>query len=203
MHISILLWLIFQNIQKKTWKKIHELYAGGLYVSFFNILYYFLCNDKLLWDFKSSHLSLKGLRVLHLIFITPLMIWSFLATYPPTLVKQVKYIAKWVCTASFVEWIGLRCKAITFRHGWHLGWSALIYVMMLIFSRWFQKKPFAVLLLSVLATVVLSVIFKVPVSKRMLKHPLKRILTRPLKDYVTQAVANKVKRKCLLLKLFS
>ena len=135
-------------------------------------------------------------------FITPLMILSFLATYPSTLLKQVKYIVKWVCTASFVEWLGLRCKGITFRHGWHLGWSALIYVMMLIFSRWFQKA-FCGLAAIGFATVVLSIIFKVPISKRMLKHPLKRILTRPLKDHVTQAVANKVRRKCLLLKLFS
>lgn len=63
------------------WNKICELYVGVLYVSFFNIFYYFLCNDKLFWDFKFFYFLLKLLCILYFMFIMFFMILLFLVIY--------------------------------------------------------------------------------------------------------------------------
>ncbi|WP_370529775.1 hypothetical protein [Alkalihalobacillus sp. AL-G] len=164
MHVTVLLWLLFQNIKKETWKQYKTLYSSVCYVMSFNLLFYFLRIQKLPWDFKSSYFKTKTLRVLHLFLVTPLLIFSYLSTYPKTLFKQTIYIIKWVSFSSLIEVIALTFKAISYKGRWNIGWSVLIYFLMFLFSKSIQKKPVFTIALSVLTTILLDKIF----------HPLEK-----------------------------
>ncbi|RLQ93789.1 CBO0543 family protein [Falsibacillus albus] len=164
MHLAILIWLAIQNIRKRTWKNIPRFFPSVLYVVIFNAGYYYLCNYKVLWEFKSPFLKTRTIKILHLFFIMPLLILSFLSTYPSNFLRQIVYVIKWVLASSLIEWIGSKFNAITFKNGWNCCWSTFIYLLMFIFSRMILKKPFVTLLLSGSTTAFLLTIFQIPLK---------------------------------------
>jgi len=121
LHFLVLLWLVFLNMKRKTWQHFRQHSSSLLYVMFFNGLYYYLCKDKLPWDFKSKFLGTKTLRVLHLFLITPLLILAFLSKFSKTFLRKCIYILKWVLVSSLIERIALKSGAIIFKHGWSLS----------------------------------------------------------------------------------
>ena len=150
MHILLLAWLFQENNKNKTWKQLPKYYPNILYVVMFNLIYYFLVGNKLLWELQSSIINRKTLKIIHICMINPLLILLYLANLPNTLVKQFIYVVRWITISTMVEWLFYKKGKISFYHGWNLGWSMVIYIKMYIFCLFFKKKPFLTLILSII-----------------------------------------------------
>ncbi|WP_096156292.1 MULTISPECIES: hypothetical protein [Bacillus] len=167
----MLVWVFLLNVKQQTLKNFHQHVNSILYVCASNFLYYLLCKDYILWDFKSNIMSSKAIRTIHLLFIMPLVLLLYLENYPKQKLDQLLYISKWVVSSAIIECVGQRVfKMIYFDNGWHIGWSLWIYVKMFIFSIMFKKYPFSVLATSFGITVYLLKRFKVPVLSNMKEY---------------------------------
>ena len=167
LHIALIIWLLIINIEKKTWHYFRENMLGAGYVMVCNACYYYLCKQKPLWTFKSKYMKSTTVKMLHLFIVMPLIIFSYLTRFPKTLIKQILYISKWVINSLIIEWIGLKFKAIEFKHGWSLSWSALMYILMYVFSNIISKKPRLTGAFSILAAVFLLGIFNIPFKSQL------------------------------------
>ena len=109
MHIILALFLLILNIKRKTWRYVSKFRLCIFYVSFFNLIYYILCKDFLMWDFKSKVLKPKVIRCLHILVIDPLLILLYLSDIPKPFLERVIYISKWVVISTLISIvIGLR-----------------------------------------------------------------------------------------------
>ena len=104
MHILLLAWLFRENYKNKTWKQFPKHYPNILYVALFNWLYYFLVQNKLLWELQSSIMNRKTLKIIHICIINPLLILLYLSNLPNTFVKQFIYVVRWIIISTLVEW---------------------------------------------------------------------------------------------------
>lgn len=164
MHLVLALLLFILNAKNKTWRKIPNFALSIFYVSFFNAMYYFLCKDFILWDFKDKRLSTKTLRLLHIFIINPLLILYYLSHFPKRIFSKISYVMNWVTISMIVERIGKQLNKIYFANGWNMQWSFFIYVCMFTFSRLILKRPFLTWVLSAIVTISLIKKFKVPVN---------------------------------------
>ena len=168
MHIILALFLLILNIKRKTWRYVSKFRLCIFYVSFFNLIYYILCKDFLMWDFKSKVLKPKVIRCLHILVIDPLLILLYLSDIPKPFLERVIYISKWVVISTFIEWIGKKkFKMLFFDNGWHIGWSMWIYIKMYICSLLMIKRPLLTWIISIISTVHFLYIFKVPLKKNI------------------------------------
>lgn len=166
----------------------HKHLDSILYVCSFNLLYYFLCKDYILWDFKPKKVNSIVIRIIHLIFIMPLIVLLYLEHFPKKKADQLIYIFKWVTSSAVIECIGQRLfNMIYFDNGWHMGWSIWIYVKMYTFSILFKKYPLLILTLSFSITGYLLYRFKVPLLSNMKEYWIetKRLLLYDKKATIT------------------
>ncbi|SFE83384.1 hypothetical protein SAMN05192532_104272 [Alteribacillus iranensis] len=165
MHILLALCLALFNIKRQNWRYVSRYSRSIWLVILFNLLYYFLCKNYLLWDFTSKKLGTKTVRFLHIFIINPLCILLFLSHYPSSWGRQVLYNIKWIIFSLLVEWVGKRYfKMIYFTHGWNLKWSALVYAKMYTFSLLVLKKPFLTYSLSGASAIFYLLLFRVPMN---------------------------------------
>lgn len=171
LHFILASFLLVQNIKRKTWRYVSKYRLCIFYVSFFNLIYYILCKNFLMWDFKSKIFQPKIMRALHILVINPLLILLYLSDVPTSLHKKVIYISKWVVISTLIEWTGKKIfKMIVFDHGWHIGWSMCIYIKMYILSLLMTKRPLLTWMISMICTVYFLSIFKVPVKNNMKEY---------------------------------
>ena len=188
MHLILLLWIFLLNIKNRTLHNIHKHVDSILYVGASNFLYYFLCKDYILWDFKSKLVSSKTVRMMHLLLIMPLVLLLYLEHFPRRKSDQLMYISKWVVSSAIVECIGQKYfKMIYFDNGWNMKWSIWIYMKMYIFSILFKKKPLVTLFASLGVTSFLLIRFKVPLIQNMKEYWIetKRLLRFDKKASIT------------------
>ena len=57
MHILLLAWLFQENTKNKTWNKFPKCFPNILYIALFNLFYYFLVDNKLLWELRGTILN--------------------------------------------------------------------------------------------------------------------------------------------------
>ena len=162
MHILLAIWLLYLNLKNQTWRSFPQFSRSIIYVISFNGLYFFLCKDRLLWDFRSSYLKVKTVRRLQIFLITPLFILLFLSKYPKNLYNRILYICKWMGMSLLIESIALKRGAIIFKNGWNLNWSTIIYILMYVFSYLMSIKPLLTFTLSFAPTLFLLYHFQIP-----------------------------------------
>lgn len=168
MHIILIIWLLYLNLKNQTWRSIPRYSGSILYVIFFNGMYFYLCKDRLLWDFRAPILTKKALRRIQIFLITPLFILLFLSKFPKTLFKRIFYIIKWIGMSLIIEWVALQRGNIVFKYGWNLRWSMFVYTFMYPFSYLISIKPLITLVLSFLSTVFLLIRFRIQIP--IFKH---------------------------------
>jgi len=164
MHILSALVLLLLNVHFKTWRDLRETSGGILYVVLFNGLFYVLSKDMhpLPWVFNSKSMKPKALLYFHLILIMPLLILLFLSNRPRSLPQKISYVLKWTIGSSVVELIGHKLHAISFYHGWRIGWSTLLYLKMYTFCELILVKPWLTMVLSIGSTIFFLQKFNVP-----------------------------------------
>lgn len=172
LNIIIIVLLFLLNIKYQSFKYLKKYASTMVYVSTFNALYYYLCKHYLLWDFKSIYLSVRWLRALHIFILTPFLVLLYLTNFPRKIEQQPIYILKWVAVSSICEFIVFKQGILFFKRGWNIGWSALLYLKMYVYSYFFKEHKLTVLGLSIITTVTALKIFNVPLRNDQLKGPL-------------------------------
>ena len=171
LHLILLLAIFLVSIKHQTLKNLHKHLGSILYVCSFNLLYYILCKDYILWDFKPKKVNSIVIRIIHLLFIMPLIVLLYLEHIPSKKGDQFIYIVKWVTSSAVIEYIGQKVfKMIYFDNGWHMGWSICIYAKMYLFSILFKKYPLSILTTSFGFTAYLLYKFKVPLLSNLKEY---------------------------------
>lgn len=173
LNIIVITLLFLLNIRSKAFRQLNIHAPSIAYVMTFNMLYYYLCKHFLLWDFKAKFMSVRTVRALHIFVCIPLLILLYLANFPKK--NRVLYIIKWVIVSTVCELFAYKRGVILFKRGWHIGWSAMLYLKMYVYSYLFNRYKLPVLSLSFITTGAALKIFKVPARNDVLKGPLGRL----------------------------
>ncbi|MDQ0253035.1 hypothetical protein J2S74_000407 [Evansella vedderi] len=166
-HFSVIFLLIYLNHKSKNWSKVRKHWRVMVYVSLVNTIYYVLCHRKLVWDFRDDYFSVKFIRLINVIFIAPLIILLFLSRMPSK--HQFNYIVRWATGSSIVEWVALKLKMLTYRYGWNLFWTWVLYIKMYLYSFLYSRKPSLVWILTVTSIYMFGTVFKIPFALRINK----------------------------------
>lgn len=168
-HLYMLIFLILLNIKCKTWRKLPEHLPTLFYVTFFNVVYYFICQKKLVWDFRSDDLPIKKVRILQVFFSTPLLAHLYLTLVPPKLRQSKgKFLILFSLGSTLFEWLSnKRLRMISFFNGWNIRWSLLIYFQMYFYSYLHKKYPLQVWVISLLSLEHYVQVFRIPLSIKM------------------------------------
>jgi hypothetical protein len=167
-HIVLVLSIILLSILSRSWRDFPKYYKNMIYVSSFNILYYFLCRRHLVWEFIPNGINWLVIRLAHIIIVTPLLVLIFLSNMPRTLWMQFVHLIRWVITASLVEYLVHKKKLMLYAHGWNIFWSSSLYLMMFLYSHLYTKRPFITLIISLCSTLFFTLKFKVPFKRKHL-----------------------------------
>lgn len=170
-HIVMVMVLLLLNINFKTWKKIPENSSTLVFVIVVNLVYYFICQKKLLWEFQTNDLSLNKVRLIQIFLATPLIANLFLSGIPSQSSKMKSlYLLKYICASTIFEWFAnKKIKLITFYNGWNVKWSVTVYLQMYVLSFLHTKNPFFTWLLTIFTMHRYVDMFNIPLSLNMLK----------------------------------
>lgn len=172
LNIIVITLLFLLNIRSRSFKQLKTHAPSIIYVMTFNMLYYYLCKHYLLWDFKAKFMSVRTVRALHIFVCIPLLILLYLANFPKE--NRVLYITKWVIGSTICEMFAVKQGVIFFKRGWHIGWSAMLYLKMYVYSYLFKQYKLLVIGLSFVTTGAALKIFNVPVRRDIFNGPLRR-----------------------------
>lgn len=170
-QIFIVLIITILNIINKSWRVFPKHYKSMAYVSVINAFYYYLCKRHLVWEFTHKGFNLRLLRVIHIFFVTPLVVLLFLSRLPRRMFNKIVYIGSWTLSFAFFEFIMVKTNILNFKHKWNVFWSGFIYLKMFIFTALYNRNPLLTWGLSFLSTIFYIVIFNVPLTRRLLKGP--------------------------------
>lgn len=145
----------------RDWRKY---YPSMLFASLGNALYEVLCYKYQLWQMEPNGLGYSMIPMLLLILIgMPLSTWIFLSKYPfqSLIYKQIVYVVIFIVLFIVLEYFSIKMGAITYHHGWNLGWSFLFVVVMFIVIRLHFTRPILALIISIPFALFLCMIFGV------------------------------------------
>lgn len=143
-------------------------YPSLLFASIANLLYELICYQHQLWQLEPNGLPAATIPMLLLILIgMPLSTWIYLSRYPMKrgLSVQAAYILLFIALFILLEYISVKCGAITYHNGWNLLWSLFFNLVTFIVLRIHFQKPLAGLMMSAVYTGMLIVLFDVSFDK--------------------------------------
>lgn len=168
-HILLILIFFLLNCKNHSWKKVKKHSDAILYVMGMNAVYYLLCHRKLVWDFRDPHFSMLFIRIINVIFTTPLFLLLFLCKLPKK--HLTPYLIKWAIYSTLVEWLAIRLNMITYQYGWNLLWTWLLYFKMYLYTHLLKKRNAIVIPLTVLSTYMFGAAFHMPWTEGQVRRP--------------------------------
>ncbi|TLS50683.1 hypothetical protein FE782_18435 [Paenibacillus antri] len=148
-------------------KRWRQYYNTILFVSLSNLLYNFLCHDRLTWMFQpESLLSHKVADLMNTFILLPCTAILYLHHFPSegTIARKSAYYALWVAGFSALEWIWQWRGIIVYDHAWTYYWSVGFYVVMFAMLRLHHTHTERALLYSALVVMFLVARFEVPLA---------------------------------------
>ncbi|GHI01458.1 CBO0543 family protein [Neobacillus kokaensis] len=149
----------------REWRKY---YPSMLFAALGNALYEILCYKYQMWQMEPNGLGYAIIPMLLLILVgMPLSTWVFLSKYPfnKSFYHKVIYLFIFIVLFIVLEFLSVKMGAITYHHGWHLGWSFLFVIVMFLVIRLHYTKPLLALIISLPFTIILCTIFEVTLDK--------------------------------------
>ncbi|WP_309122820.1 CBO0543 family protein [Paenibacillus sp.] len=146
-------------------KRWRQYYDTILFVSLSNLLYNFLCHNRLTWTFQpESLLSHKVADLINTFVLLPCTAILYLHHFPSaaTTAKKSAYYAVWVGAFSAMEWVWQWKGVIVYDHEWTYYWSVGFYVVMFAILRLHHTRPERALLYSAIVVLFLIGRFQVP-----------------------------------------
>ena len=165
-HIMLILSVIFLTIFNQSWREIPKYYKNMAFVSSFNIIYYFLCKRHLVWEFIPAGINWMLIRVVHTLFVSPLLVLVFLSKMPTTLSKQFVHFIKWILICTGIEYLIHKKRLILYAHGWNILWSGILFGKMFLYSHLFTNRPLLTLCLSMCSTLFFVLKFHAPLKRK-------------------------------------
>ncbi|MEH7106999.1 CBO0543 family protein [Bacillus sp. JJ1764] len=149
----------------RDWRKY---YPSMLFAALGNALYEVLCFKYQLWKMEPNGLAYSMIPMLLLILIgMPLSTWVFLSRYPyeQSIFKKGIYVSFFIFLFIILEFVSIKLGAITYHHGWNLGWSFLFVIVMFLIIRLHFTRPITAIICSIPFALLLCIIFDVTLNK--------------------------------------
>ncbi|QSO50491.1 hypothetical protein JZ785_16330 [Alicyclobacillus curvatus] len=115
-------------------------YDTVLYISLISVVYGLICIDFAMWHFPvwwifTDHASL----LFQAVVLFPSTTVVFLRYFPRSRGLIAPYFLLFVIAYVVMEWMMLKLGQIRYAHGWSLGWSTLVVVLMFLMM-WLHEK---------------------------------------------------------------
>lgn len=157
---------------KGDWRHWGHYYPTMLYIICMNLFYNLICAGFTLWQYvPMSFLKAPSLiDMVYCVIVLPGIALIYLTHLPKIRVKIISYTLKWVIISTVVEIILLQLNTLEYDHGWNIGWSFFLYILMYPMLLLHFKKPQIAILLSIPIIIAFIWIFKVPVNVPMIER---------------------------------
>lgn len=148
MHFVFNALFLLAGIKWGDWRNWKEYYPTILFLIGGDLLKNALLKGHLMWEYQEVYFG-ENILIGHLAIdlmimaiVYPSTILIYLGHFPRTLLKQILWVALWVCIYSGVEFINLRYLNLIDHHrGWSMEWSIIFNVIMFVMLRIHFKKP--------------------------------------------------------------
>jgi hypothetical protein len=155
---------LLATIVSGAFKKWKTYYETIIFVSFCNLLYNFLCKDRLTWSYQPDILlNHKTADLVTTLVLLPATITLYLHFFPTNKLKKIFYYLGWIAGFSALEYIWYLFGYITYNYGWNLLWSIGFYFVMFYTIILHHTNLKIALLLSLFSVVFLVITFKIPI----------------------------------------
>ncbi|MGZ4163793.1 MAG: CBO0543 family protein [Tumebacillaceae bacterium] len=126
------------------WRNWRVYYPTILYHYIVNLLQDLLTYDYTLWKFQNNIPFLPNhipcsLTIMFVNFTAIILI--YLGKYPRRVLHQILWMLFWAAINVGIELISLRFHHIVYEHGWTLGWSIVIDILIYPLLRLHFKRP--------------------------------------------------------------
>jgi hypothetical protein len=164
-HIITAVIFIIAAYKWGDWRNWKSYYSTILFFDLGDLMYFFLFEEKMLWQWKSPFLSSTVIELLWLLFLFPCISLLFLPNFPikKKLMNKVFYLAAWAAGFSVLEAIFHKFGYIVYENGWNVMSSVIFYCLMFPVLMINQYKPALAILISFIWAPATMIIFKVPI----------------------------------------
>lgn len=147
----------------RSYKSMERFYSTVLYVSLMSILYALICTNYGLWLFPVWWIfSDQASALFQAVVLFPSTTVLFLRYFPKSKWSVIPYFLFFAALYVIMEWFMLMRGEIRYEHGWNLGWSVVIDVLMFFMMWLHQYSKRVTWWLTSLITVFLVIWFRVP-----------------------------------------
>ncbi|WP_420489698.1 CBO0543 family protein [Neobacillus vireti] len=160
-HIVINLLTILAALRWGDWKNINKYYPTLLYLLVGNLLYFYLYDKDMLWDFTPDF-SEKWDKIREIIYIFiafPCSILLYLSNMPQTKTKKLLHIILWIVIYSCLELLWHHFGLVSYNRGWNFWWSLGFDCVMFPLLLLHNKRPYVTLIISLAFVLFLTSIF--------------------------------------------
>jgi len=161
---AVLLTTAFVTGSARRWR---DYYHTVLLVSLSNLLYNFLCRERMTWVFEpGAWMSHKTIDLLNTFVLLPATTILYLNYYPSEGSKgrKLTYFFLWVAGYSAMELVWFRTGSIWYDNDWTYFWSVGFYWVMFFIMRLHHTHPGRALFCSVVVIAFLVARFDVPLG---------------------------------------
>ncbi|WP_261132989.1 CBO0543 family protein [Bacillus sp. Marseille-Q3570] len=169
MHLSISVLALYGAWKWGDWKNWNRYHATMLYLISMNLLYFFLCKDRMLWRIvPDAGIPYVISELLYLFIVFPATVLLFIGNYPTSTGRKLLHILKWVGIYIGLEALGKLFGKIEYFHGWNIFYSFLFLCVMFPMLRLHYLKPLIAYIVSLVIIAVLLMYFKVSLNSSSL-----------------------------------
>lgn len=162
MHLFIILFAVLCAYKLGDWKNYRK--YPLFFMSFINLLYQYLFQSNLLWQFQSDFMaSEKIVELGYTLICYPCAILIYLTRMPDAFKKRVMYLLKWIAVFVIIEYILYITGRFKYYHPWNIWYSAGFNFIMFPTILLNYKKPlYSYLVIFVCAVLALN-FFKITI----------------------------------------
>lgn len=166
LHLITVAIFVFITYKWGDYKNWQSYYSTILFFSAGDLMYNFLFNNKILWQWKSPFLSDITIELLWMMVLFPCIILLYLPYFKHK--KKLKatlfYILAWIVVFSALEWFFYYFNYIKYYNGWNFNYSVIFYSLMFPLLTLHHFKPLAAIILASVWAAATILFFHVPVT---------------------------------------
>ncbi|MGC5327370.1 CBO0543 family protein [Brevibacillus sp. SYSU BS000544] len=157
---------IFSTWKWGNWRNWQEYYPTILFYITINLLHLVLTYDHPQWVFHDYFVPNGTIKTLIMIFTQYPCFTILFCTYLPSNKPLLPlYFVLWTCLFGILEFISILAGVISYKNGWHFGWSILLNLCTFSILYLHYKRPLWGWVLSFILTSIFLIIFQVPITK--------------------------------------
>jgi hypothetical protein len=168
MHVGLtVIALIFAG-WKGDWRRWEKYALTISYVIICNLLYYFLCHEYLLWEYRVERFPNNQVAVdlLYTFLVLPAITLVFLSNFPSSqlILRKIKYISYWVVGSMVIEFPVYKFGRLIMHNGYEYWMDFFFYMLMYTMIRLHYRSPIFAYSASIPIILFLLWFFQVPIK---------------------------------------